>query len=116
MPELKAERTIAERFLKEMLKADDTGNYDLFVKHYEVQDLVDFSPERFEEDIKQMQARNGRNMGYEYFGVLKGYHDGKNDACYRFVWKGIYEKREALITIGIHYKDGTWYVNESTVR
>ncbi len=51
-----------------------------------------------------MQARNDKNMGYEYFGALKGYHDGKRDACYRFVWKSIYEKREALITIGIYLK------------
>tara|TARA_R110002033_G_scaffold165185_3_gene202885 strand:- start:5455 stop:5805 length:351 start_codon:yes stop_codon:yes gene_type:complete len=116
MPELKNERAIAEQFLKEMLKADDTCNYELFVKHYEEKDLVDFSPERFEHDIKQMQARNGKNMGYEYFGALKGYHDGKRCAYYRFVWKGIYEKREALITIGIHHKDDTWYINESTVR
>ena len=59
MPELKAERAIAEQFLKEMLKADDTGNYDLFVKHYEEEDLVDFSPECFEYDIKHMQAKSG---------------------------------------------------------
>ncbi|RBP79157.1 hypothetical protein EBI01_17625 [Marinomonas rhizomae] len=116
MPELKAERAIAEKFLKEMLKADDTGNYELFIKHYEREDLIDFSPERFEQDIKQMHARNGKHMGYEYFGTLKGYHNGNYDNCYRFVWKGIYEKREALITIGIHYKDGTWYINESSVR
>ena len=116
MPELKTERAIAEKFLKEMLKADDTGNYELFIKHYEEKDLVDFSPERFEQDIKQMQARNGKNMGYEYFGGLKGYHDSKDDVCYRFVWKGIYEKREALITIGIHCKNDTWYINESSVR
>ena len=116
MPELKAERSIAEKFLKEMLKADDTSNYDLFVKYYEEQDLVDFSPERFEQDIKHMQARNGRNVGYEYFGALQGYRDGNHDGCFRFVWKGIYEKREALITIGIHCKDGTWHANESTVR
>ncbi|PYF84598.1 hypothetical protein DFP75_101636 [Marinomonas alcarazii] len=116
MPELKAERSIAEKFLKEMVKADDTSNYDLFVKHYEEQDLVDFSPERFEQDIKHMQARNGRNVGYEYFGALQGYRNGNHDGCFRFVWKGIYEKREALITIDIHCKDGTWHANESTVR
>ena len=63
MPELKNERAIAEQFLKEMLKADDTGNYELFVKHYEEKDLVGFSPERFEHDIKHMQARNRKNFG-----------------------------------------------------
>ena len=28
----------------------------------------------------------------------------------------VYEKREALITIGIHRKGDNWYINESTVR
>ncbi|WP_421853169.1 hypothetical protein [Marinomonas sp.] len=53
MPELKAERAIAETFLKEMLRADDTGNYALFVKHYEEEDLINFSPERFEQNISK---------------------------------------------------------------
>ena len=116
MSELKNKQAIAEQFLKEMLEADDTGNYELFIKHYEEKDLVGFSPERFEQDIKHMQASNGRNLGYEYFGSLKGYRDDYHDGCFRFVWKGIYEKREALITIGIHHKNGTWYINESRVH
>jgi hypothetical protein len=116
MPDLKNEKAIAEKFLKEMLEADDTGNYELFIKHYEEKDLVDFSMERFQNDIKHMQARNGMNLGYEYFGALQGYRDDNHDNCFRFVWKGIYEKRETLIVIGIHHKDDTWYINESSVR
>ncbi|QUX92042.1 hypothetical protein CYL31_11745 [Marinomonas sp. A3A] len=85
MLELKNEKHIAEQFLQGMLKADDTGNYELFIKHYEEEDLVDFSPERFEYDIKHMQAKNGRNVGYEYFGALQGYRDGNHDGCFRFV-------------------------------
>ncbi|GAA0226731.1 hypothetical protein [Marinomonas primoryensis] len=116
MLELENEKSIAENFLKVMLEADDTGNYELFIKHYEEKDLVGFSIERFQNDIKHMQARNGMNLGYEYFGALKGYREGDHDGCFRFVWKGLYEKREALIVIGIHRKDDTWYINESSVR
>jgi hypothetical protein len=116
MSDLKDEKAIAEAFLKEMLEADDTGNYDLFVKHYEAKDLIGFSIERFKNDIKHMQERNGMNLGYDYLGALKGYLDEDHDGCYRFVWKGLYEKREALIVIGIHRKNGIWYVNESSDR
>jgi len=35
--------------------------------------------------------------------------------CYRFVWKDIYEKHEALIVIGIYRKSDTWYANEPSV-
>tara|TARA_R110001606_G_scaffold396782_1_gene571577 strand:+ start:2847 stop:3197 length:351 start_codon:yes stop_codon:yes gene_type:complete len=116
MPDLKNEKAIAENFLKKMLEADDTGNYELFIKHYEEKDLVDFSMERFQNDIKHMQAQNGMNLDYEYFGALQGYRDDSHDNCFRFVWKGIYEKREALIVIGIHHKNDIWYINESSVR
>ncbi len=110
------EKTIAENFLQEMLEADDTGNYALFIKHYEAKHLVNFSKEQFESDIKEMQNRNGANLSYEYFGMLQGHPIDDAATSLRFVWKGIYEKREALITIGIHCKDKNWYINESSVR
>jgi len=117
----KTELGIAESFLQKMLEADDSGNYDLYIKHFEPRDLIGFTKERFKNDIKQMHERNGMNVGYEYFGSLKapredstnadGHHEG-----FRFIWKGIYEKREALIVIGIHKKDGTWYLNNASVH
>jgi hypothetical protein len=114
MTEFNSEKAVAESFLQEMLEADDTGNYELFIKHYEAKDLVNFSQERFESDIKQMVAKNGKIVSCEYFGMLQGCHEDGD--YFRFVWKGIYEKREALITIGIHSKANTWYINESSVR
>ena len=87
-----------------MLEADDTGNYERFIKHYEEKDLVDFSIECFQNDIKLMQARNGMNLGYEYFGALQGYREGDHDGCFRFLWKGLYEKREALIVMAFTVK------------
>jgi len=116
MPEFEREKAIAEGFLKEMLEADETGNYELLTKHYEEKDLIDFSPKRFEDDIKHMQERNGKNLSYKYFGSLQGYREDDHDGCFRFVWKGIYEKREALIVIGIHRKKNTWHVNTSLVH
>jgi hypothetical protein len=114
MPKFTNEKAVAETFLKEMFEADDTGNYALFIKHYEAKDLENFSQKRFESDIKEMQARNGKHVSYEYFGVLEGQRRDC-DICLRFVWKGIYEKREALVTIGIHQKGEAWHVHESSV-
>ena len=39
----------------------------------------------------------------------------KHPNCLRFVWRAIYEKNEALITVGIHEKNGVWLVNENVV-
>lgn len=121
MPELTTEFAIAETYLKQMLEADDSGNYDLYIKHFESKDLIGFTKERFDRDVKQMHERNGLNVGYEYFGSLKAPREDSTSANghyegFRFIWKGIYEKREALIVIGIHKKDAIWYLNNASVH
>jgi hypothetical protein len=50
-----------ERYLKEMLKVDDSGDYDLYTKRYEEKYLQSFSREAFSNDIKHMHDRNGKN-------------------------------------------------------
>ncbi|ETX11669.1 hypothetical protein MUS1_10160 [Marinomonas ushuaiensis DSM 15871] len=40
-----------------MLEADDSGNYDLYIKHFELKDLIGFTKERFESDVKQMHEK-----------------------------------------------------------
>lgn len=115
MTDLKEERAIAEKYLKEMIEADDKGDYELFIKHIEESQLKGFSKEIFGADIKQMHARNGMNVGYEYLGSLKGMPQEDSEQSVRFVWKGIYEKREAVIIIGIHKKNDTWFKHQSSV-
>ncbi|GHF94435.1 hypothetical protein [Thalassotalea marina] len=109
------ELAIAEKYLKEMLEADNTGNFDLYTKRYEEKYLVNFSREVFLNDIKCMNERNGLNIGYEFLGTLRNYNFKGLD-IFRFVWKGIYEKRDAVIEIAIYKKEGNWHVIESVVH
>jgi len=105
---------IAEKYLQEMLEADDTKNFELYTKRYEKKHLVNFSQERFLEDIKYMHDRNGMNTGYEFLSALRNASIDGLDVC-RFVYKGIYEKRDAVIDFGVYKKNGNWYVIESAV-
>lgn len=106
---------IAEKYLKEMLEADDTANFELYTKRYEEKYLVNFSKERFSDDIHGMHQRNGKNIGYEFLSALR---NSKFDGLdiFRFVWKGIYEKRDAVIEIDVYKKNGDWYIIQSAVH
>ena len=108
-------QAIAENYLKEMLEADDTKNFDLYTKRYENKYLGNFSRERFSEDIKGMHERNGTNKGYEFLCRLRNFSFDDLD-IFRFVWKGIYEKRDAVIEVDIYKKNGDWYIIQSAVH
>ncbi|MGQ7848387.1 hypothetical protein ACUNV4_28065 [Granulosicoccus sp. 3-233] len=105
---------MSEKYLKEMLEADDTANFELYTKRFERRYLEGFTRERFTNDIRHMHERNGMNTGCEFLCTLRsGSLDGVE--VLRFAWKGIYEKRDALIDLGIYKKDGNWYVINSAV-
>lgn len=108
-------RTIAEHYLKEMLQADDSANFELYTRRYEKRYLGGFTEERFHRDIKGMHERNGMNEGYEFLGELRSAtFDGIE--VHRTVWRGIYEKRDAVIEIGVYEREGEWFVIQSTVH
>ncbi|TDO98879.1 hypothetical protein [Marinomonas balearica] len=105
---------ISEKYLQEMLEADDTANFSLYTKRYEEKYLKNFTPEQFHSDIKGMHERNGMNKGYEFLSSLRKFsHDGLD--IHRTVWKGVYEKRDAVIELGVYEKDEEWYVILSAV-
>ena len=106
--------SIAESYLKEMLKADDTKDFELYIKRYEKGRIVGFSQERFHKDIEHMHQNNGMNLGYEFLTSLRTQSIDEL-TVFRSVWKGIYEKRDAVIEIGIYEKEGNWYLIRSAV-
>ena len=115
MTDSSEEQAVAEKYLKEMLEADNTENFELYTKRYEEKYLVNFSKQRFSDDIKGMHERNGMNTGYEFLGALRNSRfDGLD--IFRFVWKGIYEKRDAVIEFDLYKKNGNWYVIQSVVH
>lgn len=105
---------VAEQYLREMLEADDTADFELYTKRYEAKYLSNFTRERFLADIKGMHERNGMNTRYEFLGTLRN-ADLNGKDIHRSAWKGVYEKRDAIIELGIYEKDGEWYVIKSSV-
>lgn len=105
----------SEKYLKEMLEADDTENFELYTKRYEEKYLINFSKDKFSKDIKGMHERNGMNKGYEFLSTLR---NSRFDdlVIFRSVWKGMYEKRDAVIEIGVYEKNGKWHVIQSAVH
>lgn len=107
--------TIAEQYLKEMLEADDAANFELYTQRFEEKYLVNFTSEMFSNDIKHMHERNGMNTGYEFLGTLRNSTLDNLDV-FRSVWKGFYEKRDAVIEIGVYKNKDKWFVITSAVH
>jgi hypothetical protein len=114
MTEQAEEYLIAEKYLKEMLEADNKGDFDLYTRCFEEDCLNGFTEEIFRNDIAHMHEENGMHSGYDYLGNLRNQTIDDKDV-YRTVWKGIYEKRDAIIEMGIYKKKGVWYVIRSAV-
>ncbi|MCL6416855.1 hypothetical protein MIB92_14435 [Aestuariirhabdus sp. Z084] len=106
---------VAEEYLTEMLKADRDEDYEGFVCRFEKSDLEDFGKDDFLKDTALMRDELGPYQRRDFLGALNGFKDDDRPGCLRFVWRAYYEKNEALIVVGIHQKNGIWYVNESTV-
>lgn len=111
---------IAEQYLDEMLEAEATSDYDLFVKRFEKKDLANFGASRFKKDMYSIREDLGHYKSREYLGSLKGFSNAdnpdKHPGCRRYVWRGVFEKNETIITLGIHEIDGVLYVNEIMYR
>ncbi|MGY0646310.1 MAG: hypothetical protein ACW7DN_17215 [Paraglaciecola chathamensis] len=109
------ELVIAEKYLTEMLESDRVSDYEGFIKRFDEIDLEGFEKAAFLKDTKLMREELGAYKERIYLGHLNGFKDNDHPRCLRFVWRAIYERNEALIVVGIHEKDGVWYVNENTV-
>ena len=114
MEDNQEELKIAEKYLSEMLNADQSGDYASFIKRYETVDSG-FSEDVFIKDVEAMKDELGAYKERVYLGSLNCSGKGSPQRSLRFVWRGIYEKSEALIVLGIHQNAGVWYVNENHI-
>ncbi len=115
MVENQDELKIAEEYLSEMLEADREGDYQKFTERFESVDSSEFNEDIFLSDVKQMSEDLGQYKKRIYLGSLKTLNMNGAEKSLRFVWRGFYEKNEALIVLGIHRKDGIWFVNENHI-
>lgn len=118
----KSQLALAEKILDEMIEAEREGNenYELFVKHFDKETLSDFGPTRFKKEMMCIREDLGEYKSREYLGSLKGHVDpdypDKHPECVRYNWRGIFEKNETLITLGIHKEGSKYLVNEIMYR
>lgn len=107
---------VAEEFVDEMLAAEEKLDYQLFVKRFEKKDVDNFGESRFTKDMYAIRTDLGAYQRRERLGVLNGFEDadnaGRYPGCIRYVWRGIFEKNDTLMVLGIHKKDDIFYVNE----
>lgn len=107
---------VAEEFVDEMLDAEEKLDYQLFVKRFEKKDVDNFGESRFTKDMYAIRTDLGAYQSRELLGVLNGFEDGdnagKHPGCIRYVWRGIFEKNDTLMVLGIHKKDDIFYANE----
>jgi len=113
--ERQGELEIAEKYLAEMLEADRDGDYLSFIKHFETVDSKEFNENVFLRDVESMREELGAYKEHVYLGSLNCFHEDSHHRSLRFVWRGIYEKNDAIIVLGIHQKDDIWYVNENHI-
>lgn len=111
-----ATRAIAEKYLDEMLAAEAATDYAAFVKRFEERDIVHFGESKFRKDMYAIRMDLGEYRSREYLGSLRGPRDPDHPDRYpngvRHVWRGVHEKNETVIVVGLHERDGTFHVNE----
>jgi len=113
---------IAEQYLDEMIQAEleENADYEMFTQRFDKESLKDFGPSRFKKEMLCVNEDLGRYKSREYLGSLNGFVDpddpDKHPGCIRYNWRGIFEKNETLITLGMHIVDGEYYVNEIMYR
>ena len=105
-------RCWTEQYLDEMLAAEASLDYRSFIARFEKQDVVDFGESQFRKDMYAIREDLGEYRNREFLGALEGFKNvdcrDRHPGCRRFVWKGIFEKNETLIVVGIHEKDGVF--------
>lgn len=108
-------RRVAEEFLDEMLEAEKNLDYHAFVQRFEKKDIDNFGESRFTKDMYAIRTDLGNYKSREFLGALNGFEDadnvGRYPECIRYVWRGIFEKNETLMIIGLHKKEGVFYAN-----
>lgn len=111
---------LAEKILDELLSAERESDYAMFIRHFDPIALRDFGPSQFKKELLCILEDFGAYQRREYLGSLNGFIDqdapDKYPGCVRYNWRGIFEKNEALITLGLHERDGQVLVNEIMYR
>ncbi len=117
MEDIEKKIVFAEKYLDAMIEAEQVRDYSAWVKHYENQNPENFDEKAFQKSMDEDRKELGKYITRKYLGVLNGFNENPQvdtyPNCLRFIWRGIFEKNETLIVLGIHERDGSYFVNEN---
>ena len=109
------QQQIAEKYLDEMLEAGLETSYAKATQRFEQAYLINFSETDLRRDLRDIHENVGEYVNREYMGSLNGasradYAERYPDLV-RHIWRGVFERGELLIIVGIYLKEGTQYVS-----
>ena len=112
--ELKKRQEIAEQYLDEVLESEEEASYEKFTRRCEKKWIVSFTEAEFLRDLRDIREDYGNYVRRKFMGCVaaeKRKRDPRTENMVRYVWRGIFDKNEVLITMGIYLKDGTYYMD-----
>ena len=92
----------------------EQASYEKFIRHCEKKYIVSFTEAKFLRDLRDIREDYGNYVSREFMGCVaseKRESDPRTENMVRYVWRGIFDKNEVLITMGIYYKDGNYYMD-----
>lgn len=111
---------LAERYLDEMLAAEAAVDHAAFCAHFDPPDVERFGPTQFKKDMFAIREDFGDYVSRDFLGALKGRinpdRPDRHPNSTRYVWRGVFEKNETLIVVGLFDTDDGVKVNEFTYR
>lgn len=104
----------AELYLDEVLEAEAEASYEKFIRRCEKKYLVSFTEAKFLRDLREIREDYGNYVSREFLGCVaaeKRERDPRTENMVRYVWRGIFDKNDVLITMGIYHSDGVYYMD-----
>ncbi len=105
-------KAAAEQFLDQMIEADRNRDFALFMKNFDSEEYKtckEYTKGNYLKDIDEHESDLGNYCSREYLGCVKG----RFPDSYRFVWKGICEKNDVVIIVGVVKKNSRFFVTEN---
>lgn len=103
----------AEDYLSEILEAEAQKNYAKFTQRWEEKYLVSYPEHRFLRHCRNDAADLGKYVKREFLGGTLPHDDpdGRYPNRVKYVWRAYYEKNEAILTLSIYNKGGTYFIS-----
>jgi len=111
---------IAEQYLDELLEGLAEKDYAKVSRHMDEEESKDFTEKEFLRMHSDLLEDLGPYVSREYLGSISGESKVEPQQEYpegvRHVWRGVFEKHQVFIHVGIYQKNGTHYIAEAKIR